>query len=163
MKQIIKINKPSDLDKIEITSLDRAAKKIVLVGGCFDIVHMGHIEFLEKAKAEGEILIVLLESDENIKKNKGINRPINNQENRAIFLTKLKMVDYVVLLPEMTNDGEYLEIIKKIKPEIIAVSQNDVNLEKKIKEARQVGAKIVIVSKLIPQQSTSRIIEIINI
>jgi len=163
MKQILKINKPSDLDKIEITSLDRAAKKIVLVGGCFDIVHLGHIEFLEKAKAEGEILIVLLESDENIKKNKGANRPINNQKDRAIFLTKLKMVDYVVLLPEMKRDEDYLEVIKKIKAKIIAVSENDINLEKKVKEAREIGAKIVIVSKLIPQQSTSRIIEIINI
>lgn len=166
MKQIIKIKKPSDLDKIEITSstygdlrLDRADKKIVLVGGCFDIVHLGHIEFLEKAKAKGDVLIVLLESDENIKKNKGANRPINNQKDRAIFLTKLKMVDYVVLLPEMKNDREYLEIIKKIKPKIIAVSENDINLEKKIKESKEIGAKVIVVSKLIPQQSTSRIIE----
>ena len=157
MKQIIKIN------QIEKLAEEIKNKKIILVGGCFDIVHLGHIEFLEKAKTKGNILIVLLESDENIKKNKGANRPINNQEDRAIFLTKLKMVDYVIQLPEMTNDGEYLEIIKKIKPRIIAVSKNDVNLEKKIKEASQVGAKIVTVSKLIPQQSTSRIIERINI
>ena len=140
-----------------------AAKKIVLVGGCFDIVHLGHIIFLEKAKSKGDILMVLLESDENIKKNKGLNRPINNQEDRAVFLTKLKMVDYVVCLPKMKSDNEYLEIVKKIKPKIIAVSKNDVNLEKKVKEAKEVGAKIITVSKLIPLQSTSRIIKIINI
>lgn len=134
-------------------------KKIVVVGGCFDIVHLGHVMFLEKAKAKGDILIVLLESDENIRKNKGPNRPINNQENRAIFLTKLKMVDRVIKLPEMKNDEDYLEIIKKIKPKIIAVSEQDINLEKKKEQAKQIGAKVLIVSKLIPQQSTSRIIE----
>ncbi|MFA6462623.1 MAG: adenylyltransferase/cytidyltransferase family protein [Candidatus Shapirobacteria bacterium] len=157
------MKKPSDFDKIEITSLDRAALKIVLVGGCFDIVHLGHLIFLEKAKAKGDILIVLLESDENIKKNKGQNRPINNQENRAVFLTKLKMVDYVIKLPEMKNDEEYLEIIKKLKPEIIAVSENDNNLEKKMKQANEVGAKVLEVSKSIPHQSTSLIIDKIKI
>ncbi|MFA6184622.1 MAG: adenylyltransferase/cytidyltransferase family protein [Candidatus Shapirobacteria bacterium] len=163
MKNIINMKKPSDFDKIEITSLDRAALKIVLVGGCFDIVHLGHLIFLEKAKAKGDILIVLLESDENIKKNKGQNRPINNQENRAVFLTKLKMVDYVIKLPEMKNDEEYLEIIKKLKPEIIAVSENDNNLEKKMKQANEVGAKVLEVSKSIPHQSTSLIIDKIKI
>jgi len=138
-------------------------KKIVLVGGCFDIVHLGHLIFLEKAKAKGDILIVLLESDENIRKNKGQNRPINNQKDRAFFLSKLKMVDRVIKLPEMKSDDEYLQIIKKIKPKIIAVSEGDSSLEKKKKQAKEVGAKVVKVSKLIPHQSTSLIIDKIKI
>ena len=138
-------------------------KKIVLVGGCFDIVHLGHLIFLEKAKAKGDILIVLLESDENIRKNKGQNRPINNQENRAIFLTKLKMVDYVIKLPEMKSDEDYLEILKKIKPNIIAVSEGDSALEKKKKQAKEIGARVLEVNKLIPHQSTSLIIDKIKI
>lgn len=137
-------------------------KKIVLAGGCFDIIHLGHIIFLEKAKNKGEELIVLLESDENIKKNKGSKRPINNQENRAILLTKLKMVDYVVNLPKMINDDIYLQIVKDIKPTIIAVSQNDNNLINKKKQAKIIGAKLIKVTNLIPHQSTSRIIEIIT-
>jgi len=158
MKNIINLNKPSG-PKFRTASLDRAAKKIVLVGGCFDIVHLGHLTFLEKAKAEGEILIVLLESDENIRKNKGEGRPINNQEDRAKFLTKLKMVDYVIKLPEMKNDEEYFKIINKIKPNVIAVSEKDINLIKKKEQARKIGAKLVEVTKIIPQQSTSKIIE----
>jgi len=138
-------------------------KKIVLVGGCFDIVHLGHLIFLEKAKAKGDILMVLLESDENIRKNKGQNRPINNQENRAIFLTKLKMVDYVIKLPEMKSDEDYLEILKKIKPNIIAVSEGDSALEKKKKQAKEIGARVLEVNKLIPHQSTSLIIDKIKI
>lgn len=151
--QILSPDKPESLLNKERN------QKIVLVGGCFDIVHLGHLTFLEKAKAEGEVLIVLLESDENIKKNKGEKRPINNQENRAEFLTKLKMVDYVIKLPEMKNDEEYFKIINKIKPNIIAVSEKDINLVKKKEQARKIGAKLVEVTKIIPQQSTSKIIE----
>jgi len=157
MKQIIKINEIEKLTEVIKN------KKIVLTGGCFDIVHLGHLIFLEKAKAKGEILIVLLESDENIKNNKGSNRPINNQKNRAVFLTKLKMIDYVIELPEMKSDEEYLEIIKKIKPKIIAVSEGDSSLEKKKKQAEEIGAKVLKVSKLIPHQSTSLIIDKIKI
>lgn len=137
-------------------------KKIVLVGGCFDILHLGHIIFLEKAKKKGDVLIVLLESDENIFKNKGNNRPVNNQENRAKILKSLKMVDQVIKLPVMKTDDEYLEIIKKIKPSIIAVSENDKNLINKKYQAKLVGAKLVKVTNLIPHQSTSRIVEIIT-
>lgn len=156
MKQIWNVNEILKL-KEEIGN-----KKIVLVGGCFDVIHLGHTTFLEKAKNKGDILIVLLESDENIKKNKGKTRPINSQKNRAILLTKLKIVDYVVRLPKIKNDEEYLKIIKKIRPTIIAVSENDENLINKKYQAKQVGAKIAKVTKLIPHQSTSRIIEIIT-
>ena len=157
MKQIVEIGEIEKLGK----QLEN--KRIVLAGGCFDVVHLGHIIFLEKAKTKGDFLVVLLESDENIKKNKGQNRPINNQENRAIFLTKLKMIDYVIKLPKMKNDDDYLKIIKKIKPTIIAVSKGDSNFKKKKKQAHNVGAKVLIVSKLIPQQSTSQIIKKIKI
>lgn len=146
------------------TSLDRAAiKKVVVVGGCFDIVHLGHIKFLEKAKKIGDNLIVLLESDENIKKSKGNNRPINNQNDRAEFLMNLKMVDEVIKLPYMKSDDDYLEILRKIKPDIIAVSEGDKNLEKKKLQAKIIGFKVVEVTKKIANQSTSRIIEIIEI
>jgi FAD synthetase len=135
--------------------------KIVLVGGCFDILHSGHIIFLKKAKKLGDELIVLLESDENIKEKKGKNRPINNQKNRSLVLSNLKIVDEVIKLPFLKNDKDYFKIIEKIKPDFIAVSQNDENLEKKKKQAKIIGAKVVKVTKLIPYQSTSRVIEII--
>lgn len=108
-------------------------------------------------------MIVLLESDENIRKTKGEKRPINKQENRAIFLSKLKMVDFVIKLPFMKNDDDYLNVIKEIKPEIIAVSSDDKKLDIKKKEAKEVGAKVMIVSKKIARESTSRIIKLIEI
>ena len=137
-------------------------KKIVLVGGCFDVLHVGHIIFLEKAKKLGEKLVVLLESDENIKKNKGKNRPINSQKNRAKVLSSLKMVDNVIKLPVMKNDDDYLNLVKKIKPQIIAVSEGDKNIVQKREQARLVGAKLVKVTNLVKQHSTTKIIEVIS-
>jgi len=137
-------------------------KKIVLVGGCFDVLHLGHVVFLEKAKKLGNKLVVLLESDESIKKDKGDNRPINNQENRAKMLMSLRMVDEVIKLPEMKTDDEYLALIKKIKPKVIAVTSDDKRISQKKEQAKMAGVKIVTVTKLIPCQSTSRVIEIIT-
>lgn len=137
-------------------------KKIVLVGGCFDVLHLGHVIFLEKAKKLGDRLVVLLESDENIKKDKGNNRPINNQEIRAKMLASLKMVDQVIKLPEMKTDDEYLALIKKIKPKVIAVTSDDKRISQKKEQARLVGAKVIEVTPLVPYQSTSRVIEIIS-
>lgn len=137
-------------------------QKIVLVGGCFDIVHLGHLRFLEKAKNKGEILMILLESDQNIKKSKGPQRPINNQKNRATFLTKLKMVDHIIRLPEMKSDQDYFELITKIKPAIIAISQGDQNTAKKLNQAKKIGAQLIEVTKLVKHQSTSKIVEVIS-
>jgi len=116
---------------------------------------------LEKAKKLGDKLIILLESDENIRKSKGVNRPINNQENRAKLLMSLRFVDKVIKLPEMESDEEYFALIKKIKPSIIAVTDGDKRMLQKREQAKVVGAKLVRVTKQIPYQSTSRIVEII--
>lgn len=145
---------------IEIDQLDELKNKeeIVLAGGCFDILHLGHVTFLEKAKKLGKNLVILLESDENIKKLKGKNRPINRQINRAKMLTKLKMVDYVIMLPELKNNQDYTDLIKKISPKIIAVSGQDEKIDDKKQQAKLVGAKIVEVTKRLKKYSTSEII-----
>lgn len=134
-------------------------KKTVLAGGCFDIFHKGHIKFLEEAKKRGDILIVLLESDENIKKNKGKERPINDQESRAVFLNNLRVVDYVVKLSGINKDEDYSRLVNEIKPKVIAMSEGDEKANKKLNQAKKVGAELVTVNKLIAQQSTSRIIQ----
>ena len=83
-------------------------KKItVLAGGCFDVLHPGHIVFLEKAKKAGDYLVVLLESDKKIRKLKGKGRPVHSQKERAEILSALKSVDSVVCLPYMENDFKW--------------------------------------------------------
>jgi rfaE bifunctional protein nucleotidyltransferase chain/domain len=149
MEQIINTNQLNLIEKCE---------EIVLVGGCFDILHLGHITFLKKAKEMGETLVVLLESDETIKKLKGKDRPINNQKNRAEMLSQLKMVDWIIELPDMKNGSDYDDLIEKIKPKIIAITEGDKKIDIKRKQAEMIGARLVEVTKEIPFCSTSGII-----
>jgi|TARA_Y100000034_G_scaffold106995_1_gene136139 D-beta-D-heptose 7-phosphate kinase / D-beta-D-heptose 1-phosphate adenosyltransferase len=89
--------------------------KVIFTNGCFDIIHRGHIELLRYCHSLGESVIVGINSDESIKKLKGKNRPINNQEDRKFLLESLKYVSEVVVFDE---DTPY-NLIKSIRPDII--------------------------------------------
>jgi len=143
-------------------NIRRKGKTIVLVGGCFDILHIGHITFLEKAKAAGDTLFVFLESDESIKKLKGENRPINNQENRAKILAALTPVDYVILLPTHLKDLDYEQMIIQIKPAIIATTQGDVRRKNKERQAALINCRIIEVTNYIRDQSTTRLVKLLG-
>ncbi len=90
-------------------------KKIVFTNGCFDILHLGHVEYLNEAKAQGDLLVVAINSDESVSRLKGPDRPINNEHDRASMLLNLKAVDCVQVFTEETP----LEIIKLIKPKVL--------------------------------------------
>jgi len=106
-----------DFNEIEqiCNSLRKQNKKIVFTNGCFDILHRGHIEYLSKTKEFGDVLIVGLNSDESVQRLKGMDRPINSQEDRASILDALKPVDYVVIFEEDTP----LRLIQVIKPDVL--------------------------------------------
>lgn len=116
--------------------------RIVLVGGCFDIIHPGHIAFLDAAKKQGDTLIVMLESDITVRRLKGENRPIHSQSERAQVLSHLDLVDIVVLLPELKSDQEYRKVIKTISPSVIAITQGDPIQDKKQAHADHIGAEL---------------------
>jgi|SRR3989338_3819693 len=141
-----------------VQNIKKQHKKIVLVGGCFDILHPGHVIFLEKAKKVGDILFVLLESDEKVKKIKGANRPIHNQKMRAKVLSVLCCVDYIVMLPFLKSDTDYDKLIVKIRPDVIAASSKDANTAYHIRSAKLIGAQFQIVTKAIRDHSSSRIL-----
>lgn len=90
-------------------------KKIVFTNGCFDILHLGHVEYLNEARAQGDALIVAINSDESVRKLKGPDRPINNEIDRGKMLLNLKAVDCVQIFTEQTP----LEIIKLIGPDVL--------------------------------------------
>lgn len=150
----------------QISALSKQIKsqnqKITVVGGCFDILHIGHIRFLQKAKALADVLIILLESDEKIRLMKGEIRPLNSQKMRAEVLAALRMVDYVVMLPKMMENKDYDVIIKKIKPDFIAVTKGDPNMEFKKRTAKLVGARVVSVIGMVAGYSSEKIIKSIN-
>ena len=110
------INYPKEISEIKRKKNDR----IVLVGGCFDIIHIGHLRFLERAKKQGSLLIVILESDDFIIKHKK-RQPLHNQNERADILASLTMIDYVVKIPYLTGYQQYLKLVTEINPDIIAV------------------------------------------
>lgn len=90
-------------------------KKIVFTNGCFDLLHIGHITYLEEAKKLGDVLIVGVNSDDSVKKLKGPTRPIQNESDRSQILAALKAVDHTILFAEDTP----LKLIKTIKPDIL--------------------------------------------
>ena len=111
----------------------RGKKKIVFTNGCFDILHAGHADYLNKAKSLGDILVVGINSDASVRRIKGEKRPILPQQMRAYLLDNLKPVDYVVIFEEDTP----LELIRAIKPDVL-VKGADWDLE------RIVGADFVL-------------------
>ena len=104
-------------DEIKTLSskLHNQGKKIVFTNGCFDILHVGHVKYLEVAKSYGDVLILGLNADSSVKKLKGPTRPINTQDDRAYILASLESVDYVVIFEEETP----YELIKLIKPHVL--------------------------------------------
>lgn len=154
MNSIVNSNQTTELKKY----LKNLYKRIVLVGGCFDILHIGHIALLEEAKKQGDMLVVMLESDETIAGKKGEGRPLHTQLQRAQVLLALEAVDYVILLtPHMTNE-DYDTLVKALQPDIIATTQNDPGWKHKKRQADQIHAELVAVTHLIENVSTSRII-----
>lgn len=110
----LRIKTRKEIKKIS-KRLKEQNKKVVFTNGCFDILHKGHVSYLNTAKSFGDVLILGLNSDESVKRLKGENRPINSQDDRAYILSALECVDYVVIFDE---DTPY-ELISKIKPDIL--------------------------------------------
>ncbi|WP_456383862.1 D-glycero-beta-D-manno-heptose 1-phosphate adenylyltransferase [Persephonella sp.] len=102
-----------ELEKIE--KWRKEGKKIVFTNGCFDIIHAGHVDYLEKAKALGDVLVVGMNSDDSVRRIKGKERPINPQEYRKRVLEALKPVDLVIVFDEDTPEN----LIKAVKPDVL--------------------------------------------
>lgn len=96
-------------------SLHARKQRIVFTNGCFDLLHAGHVLYLESAKNLGDILIIGLNSDASVQRLKGPGRPVNHQEERSIVLAALEAVDYVVIFDEDTP----LELIKQVRPDVL--------------------------------------------
>ncbi len=116
---------------------------VVLVGGCFDVLHYGHVTFFKEAKALGKYLIVALESDEDIVSSKD-RRVFHSQCQRAEILESLEMVDEVILLPTMTTYEAYLGLVERVKPSFIAYTEGDSQASNKERQAQKMGAKVVV-------------------
>ncbi len=151
----------SSLDLL-LQKLSKNKGKLVVVGGCFDIIHTGHVMFLEEAKKQGDTLIVLLESDQSIKKRKGNARPINMQHDRAYILASLTSVDFIYLLPDSVHDSDYERLVITLKPAIIAITAQDKYRVHKERQASLINAKVVKVVDPIQNKSTSQVLRLLQ-
>jgi rfaE bifunctional protein nucleotidyltransferase chain/domain len=137
-------------------------KQITLAGGCFDLLHIGHIYFFGEAKKSGDILMVLIESDEKVRQLKGDHRPVHTQKERAELVAAIRDVDYVVLLPMMNDHDAYDSLVVELKPAIIATTVPDIHLSHKKRQADMVGARLYGVPAYRPGRSTTALFDAVH-
>ena len=140
--------------KVYSKDLHERGKKIVFTNGCFDILHAGHVEYLEAAKELGDMLIVAINTDRSVRKLKGSSRPVNTLAHRAKVLASLQCIDKVVFFDEDTP----IKLIKAIRPDVL-VKGGDYKLKDIVghKEVSQSGGSVVTIP-LVKGLSTSKII-----
>lgn len=136
----------------------KKGKRIVFTNGCFDILHRGHVTYLNQARDLGDLLIVGINSDESVKRLKGPERPVNMLEDRAYVLSALKSVDYVIPFEEDTP----LNLINLIMPDIL-VKGGDYTIDRIVgaQEVLAHGGRVEIIP-FVPGKSTSAIIDTIK-
>lgn len=138
----------------EFAALPRTGT-VVFTNGCFDILHPGHVDYLERARALGDCLIVGLNSDASVRRLKGVTRPINPQESRAWVLAALRCVDGVIIFDEDTP----LELIQVVEPNIL-VKGGDWPVERIVgREVVESRGGRVLSLPLLPGYSTTGLVE----
>ena len=131
------------------------SKTVAFTNGCFDILHTGHINALIEAASHADFLVVGLNSNASVEKLKGKNRPVNDENSRALLLAALSMIDAVIIFSEDTP----LELIKSVRPDVL-VKGGDYKLEEIVgaKEVMDAGGKVII-NPIIPGFSTTSLID----
>jgi rfaE bifunctional protein nucleotidyltransferase chain/domain len=149
-----KIKGRSALAKI-LREARRRGKKVVFTNGCFDLLHVGHVRYLERARRMGDLLVVGLNSDASVRRLKGPTRPIVNQQERAEVLGALACVDFVTFFEEETP----LRLIETLSPDVL-VKGADWAEEKIVggETVRRKGGRVARI-KMVPGASTTKIVE----
>jgi len=140
-----------------LDDLKSKGKVVVTTNGCFDVLHLGHLRYLQAARQLGDLLVVAINSDSSVRELKGVNRPLVPETERAEMLAGLECVDYVVIFPELTP----VKVLADLKPNIHVKGGNyelEELVERKVVEAN--GGKVVI-GLNVPGKSTTNIIDLI--
>ena len=130
---------------------------VVTTNGCFDVLHLGHLRYLQAARQLGDMLVVAVNSDSSVRDLKGENRPLVPEEERAEMLAGLECVDYVVIFPELTP----IDLLSELKPNI-HVKGGDYKLEQLIeRDVVEANGGEVVVGLNVPGKSTTNLIQVI--
>lgn len=132
---------------------------LVLVTGCFDLLHPAHRVFLKAAKKKGDLLIIGLEQDQRVRDLKGPGRPVQKWPKRAKNLVELPYIDHVFSLPvDFSRNENHEKLIAQIRPDILAVSENTPFIDKKESIVKKYGGKVLIVLPFNPNISTTKLL-----
>jgi rfaE bifunctional protein nucleotidyltransferase chain/domain len=141
-------------------TLRRGGKKLVATNGCFDLLHLGHVTYLENARQQGDVLLVGVNSDDSVRALKGPNRPINQEIDRALVLAALASVDGVFIFPEKAATN----FLSLAQPDVY-IKGGDYTLETLNQDERRTvegrGGKIIIIP-FVPGKSTTGVLEKIS-
>lgn len=141
--------------------LHSSGKKIVLATGFFDLLHAEHINFLQKAREVGDVLIIAVESDERARITKGADRPVETQMIRCEKVSKY--ADFVITLPaDFDHFDAYDSLMSAIRPEVYAISSHTTHIKSKTFLVEKYGGKLVIVHDFNPDISTTKILNTKN-
>ena len=151
MLKYIRIMRSKIIKLEELLNIDFNSKKVVFTNGCFDILHRGHVEYLEKARELGDVLILGLNTDSSVKRLKGDSRPINFEMDRAIVLSALYCIDFIILF----EDDTPIDLIKNIKPDVL-VKGGDYKIEEVV--GREYAKEVVLID-FVDGYSTTNIIK----
>lgn len=139
--------------RAERDRLHAAGKKLVFTNGCFDILHAGHVTYLQFARAQGDALCIGLNSDASVRRNKGPTRPVVSEANRAKLLACLRFVDYVVIFDE----DEPKDLVAKILPDVLVKGRDWAHYVSGRDVVEANGGRVVL-ADMVPGLSTSNIV-----
>jgi D-beta-D-heptose 7-phosphate kinase/D-beta-D-heptose 1-phosphate adenosyltransferase len=138
----------------KISNHKSSNKKIGLITGCFDVLHAGHIHFIQQARKQSDVLIIGLENDFNIKRSKGLDRPIHNFDQRSLVLSELKSVTYIFKIEsefeqfDERAENYYDSLLQTLKPDyLFSNSETDKHIEQKIKKSTSNNLKLILIDR----------------
>lgn len=140
--------------KREVALLKSEGKKVVFTNGCFDILHLGHATYLDWARKQGDVLVVGMNSDLSVRRNKGPKRPIVPERDRALLLLALKCVDYVVIFDDETP----VSLIGELLPDVLVKGKDWAGKVAGAQIVEKNGGKVML-ADLVGGRSTTGVIE----
>ena len=147
-----------NFDNLSAIRKQHSDEKLVLTSGTFDLLHVGHLNYLERVKQYGDAVIVLLSGDNRVKARKGPSRPIISESERAHMLDNLKLIDYVLIDPSTTapnyTDPIHAEILKELQPDFYVTDGPDPRFYELMDKS-----KFIILERLQLEPSTTSIIK----
>lgn len=159
----MKIDNPKILTveemRTERDKLVASGKRLVFTNGCFDILHRGHVSYLTFARNQGDALVVGLNTDASVKENKGDDRPINSEDDRAFVVGSLRAVDFVVIF----GDKEPKDIIAKILPQVLVKGSDWAHYVSGREVVEASGGKVVLAEMVEGRSTTNTIQRILQV